>query len=67
MQLKSFDKNTGKNAVVGLSESLLTVDDKTFLWNLAPNTHELFRSNRSAINSKNRESCGVFCVPGNLL
>ena len=41
-----------KNAIVGISENVLPADDKTSLWNVGPNTHELFRCNRSAKTKK---------------
>ena len=42
----------GKNAIFGISESWLTEDDKTSLWNVAPNTYELFRCDRMRLTQK---------------
>ena len=54
MQLKSFVKDMGKNAIVGITENGLLTADKLFLWNVAPNTHEVFRCVRKAITSKKK-------------
>ena len=51
-QLKSFVNDMGPNAIVGISESWLTPSDDMVFWNVASNTHELFRSDRSSANSK---------------
>ena len=53
-QLKSFVNDMGLNAIVGISESLLTPSDDMVFWNVASNTHELLRCDRSSANSKKR-------------
>ena len=53
-QLKSFVNDMGTNAIVGISESWLTPSDDMVFWNVASNTHELFRCDRSSANSKKK-------------
>ena len=53
-QLKSFVNDMGPNAIVGISESWLTPSDDMVFWNVASNTYELFRCDRSSANSKKR-------------
>ena len=53
-QLKSFVNDMGQNAIVGISESWLTPSDDMVFWNVASNTHKLFRCDRSSANSKKR-------------
>ena len=38
-----------------MSENWWTADDKTSLWNVAPNTYELHSYDRSSIKSKTKE------------
>ena len=63
MQLKSFVKDSGKNVIVGISEIWLTAEHITSLWNIAPNTHELYGSDSGAINSKKEEGGVMFFAP----
>ena len=53
-QLKSFVNDMETNAIVGISESWLTPSDDMVFWNVASNTHELFRCDRSSANSKKK-------------
>ena len=61
MHLKSFINDMGKNAIIGISESWLTPNDK-MSWNVAPKTHELFRCDRSSANCK-KKGGGDFLYP----
>ena len=53
-QLKSFVNDMVPNASVGISGSWLTPSDDMVFWNVASNTHEPFRCDRSSANSKKR-------------
>ena len=54
----------GNNAIVGMSESLKTADDKSYVWSVAPNFCKLHSlCDRSAINSKKIIGCWIFFVP----
>ena len=59
--MKSFAKDMRQNAIVDISESWLTADDKTSSWNEALITHELFRCDGIAIHSK-KGSCNAICT-----
>ena len=61
--LKYFVNDMGPNAIVGVSESWLTPSDDMILWNVASNTHELFRSDRSSANSKRKGGVVMLFVP----
>ena len=63
MQLKSFINDMGKNAIIGISESWLTPNDKMSSWNVAPKTHKLFRCDRSSANCKKKGGGVMIFVP----
>ena len=54
MQLKSFIDDMGKNAIIGISESWLTPNDKMSSWNVAPKTRKFFRCDRGQLTVRRR-------------
>ena len=63
MQLNSFIKDMSRNAIIGVSESWLTPNDKMFSWNVAPKTYKLFRCESNSTNCKKKGGGVMFFVP----